>query len=56
MSIALIQEVQASLHVPVVNIVNLDALIEYLSEQPALATNIAAIKAYRAQYGAGGIN
>ena len=47
-----IQEVQASLHVPVVNIVNLDALIECLSEQPALATNIAAIKAYRAQYGA----
>lgn len=47
-----IQEVQASLHVPVVNIVDLDALIEYLSEQPALAANITAIKAYRAQYGA----
>ncbi len=48
-----IQEVQTSLHVPVVNIVNLDALIEYLSEQPALAASVAAIKAYRAQYGAG---
>ena len=47
-----IQEVQASLHVPVVNIVDLDALIEYLSEQPELAANITAIKAYRAQYGA----
>ena len=48
-----IQEVQASLHVPVVNIVNLDALIEYLSALPAMAANVAAIKAYRAQYGAG---
>lgn len=47
-----IQEVQASLHVPVVNIVDLDALIEYLLEQPALAANVTAIKAYRAQYGA----
>jgi len=44
--------VQASLHVPVVNIVDLDALVEYLSEQPAMATSVAAIKAYRAQYGA----
>ena len=49
-----IQEVQASLHVPVVNIVNLDTLIEYLSDQPAMAASVAAIKAYRAQYGAAG--
>ena len=48
-----IQEVQTSLHVPVVNIVDLTALIEYLSEQPAMAASVAAIKAYRAQYGAG---
>ena len=48
-----IQEVQASLHVPVVNIVDLNALVEYLSEQPTMATSVAAIKAYRAQYGAG---
>ena len=47
-----IQEVQASLKVPVVNIVDLDALIEYLAEQPAQAANVAAIKAYRAHYGA----
>lgn len=47
-----IQEVQASLQVPVVNIVNLDALIEYLAALPAMAENVAAIKAYRAQYGA----
>ena len=47
-----IQEVQASLKVPVVNIVDLDALIEYLAEQSAQTANVAAIKAYRAQYGA----
>ncbi|MBI3776491.1 MAG: orotate phosphoribosyltransferase [Gammaproteobacteria bacterium] len=47
-----IQEVQASLHVPVVNIVNLDALIDYLSEQSAMTASVVAIKAYRAQYGA----
>lgn len=47
-----IQEVQASLKVPVVNIVDLDALIEYLAEQSAQTANVAAIKAYRTQYGA----
>ncbi len=46
-----IQEVQASLKVPVVNIVDLDALIEYLAEQSAQTANVAAIKAYRAHYG-----
>lgn len=47
-----IQEVQALLKVPVVNIVDLDALIEYLAEQSAQTANVAAIKAYRTQYGA----
>lgn len=48
-----IQEVQTSLRVPVVNIVDLNALIEYLLQQPAMAASVAAIKTYRAQYGAG---
>ena len=47
-----IQEVQTSLRVPVVNIVDLNALVEYLSEQPEMAASVAAIKAYHVQYGA----
>ncbi len=46
-----IQEVEASLGVPVVSIVRLDHLLEYLAAQPDRDDDVARIRAYRAQYG-----
>jgi orotate phosphoribosyltransferase len=46
-----IQEVEASLGVPVVSIVRLDHLLEYLTAQPDRSGDVARIRAYRERYG-----
>lgn len=46
-----IQEVEESLGVPVVSIVRLENLLEYLAMQPGRTEDIARIEAYRAEYG-----
>lgn len=46
-----IQEVEESLGVPVVSIVRLEHLLEYLATQPGRDADIARIEAYRAEYG-----
>ncbi len=46
-----IQEVEQQYNIPVTSIVNLDQLIHYLEQQPEKAADLAAIKAYRQEYG-----
>jgi len=46
-----IQEVEQQYRIPVAAIVRLQQLIEYLAEQPDSAQSLAAITAYREQYG-----
>jgi len=46
-----IQEVEQSLGIPVVSIVKLEQLLEYLEAQPDRGEDVARIKAYRDQYG-----
>ncbi|MGD2113399.1 MAG: orotate phosphoribosyltransferase [Gammaproteobacteria bacterium] len=46
-----IQEVEEALGVPVVSIVRLDDLLEYLASQPEKSEHVVRIRAYREQYG-----
>jgi orotate phosphoribosyltransferase len=46
-----IQEVEQDLGIPVLSIVTLDDLVEYLETQPDHAAQVAAIRAYRSEYG-----
>ena len=46
-----IQEVEDALGVPVVSIVRLEHLLEYLAAQPGHSEDVARIRAYREQYG-----
>jgi orotate phosphoribosyltransferase len=46
-----IQEVEQQYRMPVISIVRLDDLVAYLAERPDYAAPLAAIRAYRAQYG-----
>lgn len=46
-----VQEVQNSNGIPVCSIASLAGLIDYLQNQPDMAQNLSAIKAYRKQYG-----
>ncbi|HUT41523.1 MAG TPA: orotate phosphoribosyltransferase [Gammaproteobacteria bacterium] len=46
-----IQEVEDALGVPVVSIVRLEHLLEYLAAQPGHSDDVARIRAYREQYG-----
>lgn len=46
-----IQEVENNYGIPVHSIIQLELLIEYLSTQPGMEHNLAAVKAYRTQYG-----
>tara|TARA_R110002126_G_scaffold98045_31_gene228192 strand:+ start:8233 stop:8883 length:651 start_codon:yes stop_codon:yes gene_type:complete len=46
-----IQEVERDFNTKVVAIVSLPDLISYLADQPEMAEHLAAVKAYRAQYG-----
>jgi orotate phosphoribosyltransferase len=46
-----IQEVEQQYGIPVLSIIKLENLITYLEQQPDMQTNLAAVKAYREQYG-----
>lgn len=46
-----IQEVEQDMGIPVISIAALDQLVEYLENQPGRAEQVAAIRAYRAEYG-----
>jgi len=46
-----IQEVERDYGIPVVSIVSLDQVLEYLAEDAQLKQHLPAVEAYRAQYG-----
>jgi len=46
-----IQEVEKDYDIPVINIVDLGLIIDYLRDQPDQANNVAKIEAYRERYG-----
>lgn len=46
-----IQEVKLEYGIPVISIINLDDIMEYLAARNDMAPNLLAIKRYRAQYG-----
>jgi orotate phosphoribosyltransferase len=46
-----IQEIEQQYNIPVISIANLDDLVHYLEQQPERAEDLAAIKAYRQEYG-----
>lgn len=46
-----IQEVEKDYDIPVINIVDLSQIIDYLRNQPGQDSNVARIEAYRQQYG-----
>lgn len=48
-----VQEVEQRFGVPVVSIANLDTLVRYLEQQGGHDSELAAMRAYRARYGAG---
>lgn len=50
-ALSAIQEVQRDYQCEVITIINLDDLVEYLSEKPHMAQELAAINAYREKYG-----
>lgn len=49
--ISAIQEVERDYHCKVISIVTLEDLITYLEEKPQMADRLAAVRAYRQQYG-----
>ena len=46
-----IQEVERDFGIPVVSIVSLDQVLEFLADDPQLKQHLPAVEAYRAQYG-----
>jgi len=50
-SLSAIQEVEQQYGIPVVSIVNLDDVVAYLKADKARPEVVAAIEAYRAEYG-----
>ncbi len=46
-----IQEVERDFAIPVVSIVSLDQVLEFLADDPQLKQHLPAVEAYRAQYG-----
>jgi orotate phosphoribosyltransferase len=50
-ALSAIQEVERDFGIPVVSIVSLDQVLEYLSDDPQLKQHLPAVEAYRAQYG-----
>ena len=46
-----IQEVEQEYGIPVLSIIKLDNLVTYLEQQPDMQANLAAVRAYREQYG-----
>jgi orotate phosphoribosyltransferase len=49
--ISAIQEVEQTFGIPVISIINLNHIIDYLKQQPGQADTLAAITAYRETYG-----
>jgi len=52
-ALSAVQEVQAQYEMPVVAVATLNDLIDFLGDSEALNANLAAVKAYRAEYGVG---
>jgi orotate phosphoribosyltransferase len=50
-ALSAIQEVERDFAIPVVSIVALDQVLEYLASDPTLKQHLGAVEAYRAQYG-----
>jgi len=48
-----IQEVEQTYRMPVISIVKLDHLLEYLRARPDMEASVQAVEAYRAEYGVG---
>lgn len=46
-----IQEVEQEFGIPVLSIIKLENLVTYLEQQPDMQANLAAVRAYREQYG-----
>jgi orotate phosphoribosyltransferase len=46
-----IQEVEQQYGIPVLSIIRLEHLVQYLEQQPDMQANLAAVQAYRAKYG-----
>ena len=46
-----VQEVEQSYGIPVVSVANLDDLVGYLQDNPALSSSLQAVRQYRTQYG-----
>jgi orotate phosphoribosyltransferase len=50
-ALSAIQEVERDFAIPVVSIVSLNQVLEYLADDPQLKQHLPAVEAYRAQYG-----
>lgn len=50
-ALSAIQEVERDFGIPVISIVSLTQVLEYLADDPALREHLPAVEAYRAQYG-----
>ena len=50
-NLSAIQEIQNKYDIPVISIINLDNLMDYLRDRNDLALNLRAIEDYRALYG-----
>ncbi|WJW75771.1 orotate phosphoribosyltransferase [Thiohalobacter sp. IOR34] len=46
-----IQEIEQDIGIPVISIVRLDQLIDYLADRPQMSDHLAAVRAYRESYG-----
>ena len=46
-----VQEVEQNYGIPVISVASLTDLIDYLSGHPELESNLAAVRAYRVDYG-----
>ena len=50
-ALSAVQEVEQNIGIPVIAVANLDDLIGYLDSSPELEQNLAAVRAYREEYG-----
>ena len=50
-SLSAIQEVERDFGIPVVSIVSLNQVLEFLADDPQLKQHLPAVEAYRAQFG-----
>jgi orotate phosphoribosyltransferase len=50
-ALSAVEEVRSRMELPVVSIANLDDIVDYLSNDPAMSASLAAVEKYRALYG-----